>query len=137
MKLIFVIICALFLFAGCKKKSKESMISENIDQGSSMLLKQANFSSNLHTTLGKVSVYEKSTTNSLVFEGFNTDAGPDLRVYLSKGLNNKVFVEVGKLNRACRSFSYDFSNSINTSEYKYVLIWCEDYSLLFGYALLQ
>jgi hypothetical protein len=136
-KLNLSIIVLLFLFIGCKKKSTETELTENIDQTSGSLVAIGNFSSNAHSTSGKASVYSKSTVKSLVFEGFKTDSGPDLRVYLATELNTKSFTEIGKLKATSGNFSYDFSTTINTDDYKYVLIWCEDFSVLFGSALLK
>ena len=132
-----ILVAILFTIVNCKKKSKETQLAENIEQSSGTLLSMGNFSSNAHTTSGKASVFTKTGTKTLVFEGFKTDSGPDLRVYLAKELNNKTFTEIGKLKATSGSFSYDFSDAINTSEYKYVLIWCEDFSVLFGSAILQ
>ena len=50
--------------------------------------------------------------------------------------SNSDFIEAGKLKATKGNFYYIMNSSINTVDYKYVLIWCEDYSVLFGYAQL-
>jgi thymidine phosphorylase len=69
-------------------------------------------------------------------EGFKTDSGPDLRVYVSKSTSNSDFIEVGKLKSTSGNFYYAIDGSVNNIDYKYVLIWCEDFSVLFGNAQL-
>lgn len=135
-KILFAIITILFL-AGCKKKEKSKPLNEGFDAEGATLIAQSNFSSNAHPTSGHVRVYSKDGSKQLVFEGFKTDSGPDLRVYLSKTTNNTDFVNIGTLKSTNGNFYYSFDNAIKTTEYKYVLIWCEDFSVLFGNALLQ
>lgn len=135
-KTLLIIVTILFL-AGCKKKEKNKPINEGFDTDGATLIAQSNFSSNAHTTSGRVSVYFKDGSKQLVFDGFKTDSGPDLRVYLSKTTTNKDFVNIGNLKSTNGNFNYSFDKAVNTSEYKYVLIWCEDFSVLFGNALLH
>lgn len=133
--LLVLFICVHFI--GCKKKEKNKPLSDSFDKDGAMLVSQSNFSSNAHPTSGCVKVYSKNGTKNLVFEGFKTDSGPDLRVYVSKTTGNGDFVDIGTLKSTSGNFYYSFDNSINTADYKYVLIWCEDFSVLFGNALLQ
>jgi hypothetical protein len=82
-------------------------------------------------------VYTKNGTKSLVFTNFNTDNGPDLRVYLSRSNTNVDFTEIGLLKSTSGNFYYSIDTTINTADYNHVLIWCEDFSALFGSAQLQ
>lgn len=133
--LVVLFICLHFI--GCKKKEKNKPLNDGFDQTGATLISQSNFSSNAHTTSGCVRLYSKNGSKNLVFEGFKTDSGPDLRVYVSKTTGNGDFVDIGTLKSTSGNFYYSFDNSINTADYKYVLIWCEDFSVLFGNALLQ
>jgi hypothetical protein len=132
--LFILILCLQFI--ACKKKEMDKILNENFDTNGATLISQSNFSSNSHTTSGCIKLYSKNGTKNLVFEGFKTDSGPDLRVYLSKTTTNGDFVNIGTLKSTSGNFYYSFDNSINTIDYKYVLIWCEDYSVLFGNAQL-
>jgi hypothetical protein len=100
------------------------------------LLFQGDFMSNVHPTSGKVKIYEKEGKRTLVFENFKTDSGPDLRIYLSEDKAVSKFIEV--------------SNKVNVGDYfielpadadpktkKFVLIWCKQFSVLFGNAELK
>lgn len=132
--LIFLGFFSLF-FITCKKKEK--VVNEVFDTTGAVLVSQTYFTSNVHTTSGCVRLYTKSGSKYVVFEGFKTDKGPDLRVYLSKSIDNVSFIDIGKLKSISGTFYYNIDSSINTNENKYVLIWCEDVSVLFGNALMQ
>lgn len=135
-KSVFLIFAIIFMLS-CKKKEKNKPLNESFDKTGATIISQSSFSSNAHPTEGCVRVYTKNGLKNLVFEGFKTDSGPDLRVYVSKTTGNGNFVDIGTLKSTSGNFYYSFDNSINTIEYKYVLIWCEDASVLFGNALLQ
>ncbi len=132
--LVVLFLCLHFI--GCKKKENKTL-NDGFDPAGATLVSQSTFSSNAHSTSGSVRVYSKNGSKNMVFEGFKTDSGPDLRVYVSKTRGNDDFVDIGTLKSTSGNFYYSFDNSINTAEYKYVLIWCEDFSVLFGNALLQ
>lgn len=133
--LVILFIC--FNFIGCNKKEENITLNDGFDTAGATLVSQSNFASNAHPTSGNVRVYAKNGSKFLVFEGFKTDSGPDLRVYISKTTSNIDFIDLGTLKSTSGNFYYSFNNSVSTVEYKYVLIWCEDFSVLFGNALLQ
>lgn len=133
---VFINIIVFLVFIACKKREGGKTLSESFDTEGATLISLSSFSSNVHATSGCIRLYSKNGTKSLVFEGFKTQSGPDLRVYLSKSTSNSDFVEAGKLKAASGNFFYTLDNSVITSDYKYVLIWCEDYSVLFGNAQL-
>jgi hypothetical protein len=132
--IIIAIICLSFI--SCKKKETKKNLSERFNTDGATLISQSNFSSNAHPTSGCVRLYSKNGAKELVFAGFKTDKGPDLRVYFSKSANNSDIIEVGILKATSGDFSYKIENAVNTNDYKYILIWCEDFSVLFGNAQL-
>lgn len=97
------------------------------------------FVSSAHPTSGTVKVLEDSKDKSikyLVFENFKTDAGPDLKVYLSEDTKATGFVEISKLDKT-GNFTLTIPASANLDKQKHVLIWCKQFSVLFGYAQLK
>jgi hypothetical protein len=130
--LIVLIVCSQLI--ACKKNDNDKVLSINYDAKDASLISEGKFVSNAHTTSGSVKVYSKNGAKDLVFENFKTDSGPDLRVYVSKSTNNKDFIDVGTLKATSGNFYYTISSSVNTDDYKFVLIWCEDFSVLFGNA---
>lgn len=95
--------------------------------------------SGAHTTSGSIKIAEDAqdkTKKYLVFDNFKTDAGPDLKIYLSDDLKATNFVEVAKLDKT-GSFSELVPTNANLDKQKYVLIWCKQFSVLFGSAQLK
>jgi hypothetical protein len=58
-------------------------------------------------------------------------------MYLSKSTGNTDVVDLGDLKSIDGTFYYSFDPSTNTNDYKYVLIWCKGFSVLFGNGALQ
>lgn len=136
MRYVLILLIILFQIVSCKKKEKQKTLLDNFDANGATLISQSHFTSNTHTTSGCIKLYSKNSAKNLVFEGFKTESGPDLRVYFSRTTNNTAFIEAGKLKATNGNFYYTVDGSVNTVDYKYVLIWCEDYSVLFGNAQL-
>ena len=92
------------------------------------------FQSSAHTTSGTASILDTNDTYVLRFENFKTDSGPGLYVYLSIDLEATEFINVSKLKAIEGDSNYEIDSSIDFNNYRYVLIWCEPFSVLFGYA---
>ncbi len=126
------LLVASFLIGCSKEKMVDDMlpvVATNISKG--------NFASNAHPTTGMASIKEDAAGRYLVFENFKTDGGPNLDVYLSKDLAAGSFINLGDLKGTSGNFQYTVDKTIDLKEYKYVLIWCVDFKVLFGNALLQ
>ena len=89
-----------------------------------------------HSTSGEVFVSFVDGKRSINFVNFTTDSGPDLNVYLSTSLTMPLddFVDLGDLKKVTGEQSYEILNSTDLSKYNKVLIWCVDFSVLFGSA---
>jgi Electron transfer DM13 len=123
------------LFISCKKSALDN-VQEVLPTGT--VLSSGTFVSSSHTTTGTVKVIvDASNIKRLVFENFRTDNGPDLRVWLSPNNSGSPYQEAGRLTAVNGNFSYELSSTINHTTNNRVLIWCEDFSVLFGYAILQ
>jgi hypothetical protein len=93
----------------------------------------------VHPTSGTVKLVtdkNDATKKSLVFENFKTDAGPDLRIYLAEDTKATNYTEVIKLTNT-GSFTVDIPASAKLDKQKYVLIWCQQFAVLFGSAKLE
>jgi hypothetical protein len=137
-------ITSLFLglaLFGCVKTQEltpSSQITANINPATPAL-STGNFMSGAHTTSGTIKIAEDAqdkTKKYLVFENFKTDAGPDLKIYLSDDLKATNFVEVAKLDKT-GNFSELIPATANLDKQKYVLIWCKQFTVLFGSAQLK
>lgn len=136
LKRIFLLLLLIsVLFVSCKKNTPDN-VNEPLPVGT--VLSSAMFQSNSHPVSGKVKIVQEiNGTKSLVFENFSSDNGPDLRVWLSPNKNASPYTEAGILKAVTGNFSYTLPASFNHATNNHVLIWCEDFSVLFGHAVLQ
>lgn len=93
------------------------------------------FVSTGHPTSGTVEVVEGK--HELLFKNFKTDDGPDLDVYLCTTIDATDFVNAGDLKGIEGDYSYTIPADTDLTKYKYVVIWCVDFSVSFGYAELK
>ncbi len=97
------------------------------------------FSNGVHTVSGTVKLVADKTDAKkkyLSFENFKTEAGPDLYVYLAEDKTAKGYVTVVKLDKT-GTFVLDVPTNADLSKQKYVLIWCQQFTVLFGSAKLE
>ena len=130
-KFLFLIAC-IALIAACKKEKKAADLNETFNTSGATLLAQGSLAASAHSTSGNIKLYSKGTEKTLVLENFNTENGPDLNVYLSNSKTATGFVDLGDLKSQKGTFYYTFSGSTNTDSLNNVLIWCVQYSVLFG-----
>jgi hypothetical protein len=95
---------------------------------------RGDFVSAVHQTSGIASVDSNLTT--LTLTNFKTDSGPDLNIYLTPGITNITsdFIDLGNIKGIDGTYSYSLPGSINFNHYKYVIVWCVDFDVNFGYA---
>jgi Electron transfer DM13 len=135
MKKIILFLTVIIFISSCKKSALDN-IDEMLPTGTAISM--GSFISNSHSTSGTAKIVKDASGKTLlVFENFKTDNGPDLRVWLSPNNSGSPYQEVGLLKAVTGNFSYDLSSNINYTANNRVLIWCEDFSVLFGHAILQ
>ena len=83
---------------------------------------------------GSAKIYLSGNQNEVRLENFSVSSGPDLKVYLSKNATPTDFVNLGNLTS---STVYAIPTQVNVSNYKYVLIHCQQYNHLFAVAQLS
>lgn len=114
-----------------------SCSSDGSDKGNNMSeLYKGSFVSVAHQTIGSVSINKEKTI--LSFTNFMTDNGPNLDIYLVENIENVTdnYLDLGNLQGINGNYSYSLPNNIDYSVYKYVVVWCTDFSVNFGYATL-
>jgi hypothetical protein len=142
-KYVFITVACLAL-AACSAEVKpleNSTATQNpiVDMGKQESLGTFSGSSAHPSTAGTVKVITDSkdaTKKVLSFENFKVDAGPDLRIYLAEDTRATGFTEVSLLKNT-GTFAVEIPASANLSKQKFVLIWCKQFSVLFGSAQLQ
>lgn len=92
---------------------------------------------NFHKTSGEAKIIQSEDKKYLRFENFEATNGPDLKVYLSNDLQASDFISLGDLKGNIGNQNYELPVNFNQEDYPYVLIWCEQFSVLFGSAELS
>lgn len=98
------------------------------------------FVSRNHPTAGTAIVLGNgSGQRFLRFEQFETDNGPDLKVYLVNSAAGGVsdHINLGALKGNIGDQNYEIPAGVDLSVYDTVLIWCERFASPFGEATLQ
>lgn len=141
MKKIIIASFLLLSLGACKQYAEPAQVTQAVPANiaAEKPTTTGAFVSGAHTTSGTVNVVIDSKDPSkkyLVFDGFKTDAGPDLRVYLAEDTKSTNFTEVTSV-VTNGSFTLQIPSTANLDKQKFVLIWCKQYSVLFGSAALK
>lgn len=87
-----------------------------------------------HPASGQVRIVQTGDETIIRYENYKTINGPDVRVYLSKDLDAKNYIDLGPIKGTEGNINYPVPKGIDVSEYRYALTWCEDFSVLFNSA---
>ncbi len=95
-----------------------------------------------HATSGTVRVLETGDDSRVVrLEGFETENGPDLYVYLTtnraggdKGAFDDEFIDLGRLKGNQGDQNYDLTADADLSRFRTIVIWCDRFNSPFGAA---
>jgi len=87
-----------------------------------------------HEASGTVSVLDTVEGQVVRYENFHTVNGPDIFVYLAKDLDAKEFVNLGKVKATNGNINYSVPDGVDAGDYKYALVWCKAFGVLFNYA---
>ena len=92
----------------------------------------------IHDAVGEVFVIEaEDGSKFLRFENFKASNGPDLYVYLATDETASDYVSLGKLKGNIGNQNYLILPGADLSNQDTVLIWCKQFSVLFGSAKLS
>ncbi len=100
-------------------------------------LAQGSFIGRAHPTTGLAKVITDGNQRFLRFEGFETDNGPDLNVYLATGPPDgspEEFIDLGDLKGNIGDQNYELPDDIDLDRYTTVFIWCVRFTVAFGAA---
>jgi hypothetical protein len=94
-----------------------------------------------HPTSGRAAIVESAAgERKLTLTGFETDAGPDLFVYLVAGGDPEAVDDhrsLGSLKGNKGNQQYTIPAAVDISKYETVVIWCRAFSVAFGAATLS
>ena len=130
---------AIFV-ASCSGNDDDTMFESSLEIEEEIVVEtpmavMGDFISGAHPTSGKASVNDKNT--ELLLSNFKTDNGPKLLLYLSSDVNATEFVNLGDLIGVEGNFTYEIPANTDLKKFKYVNVWCVDFSVSFGHAELK
>ena len=92
----------------------------------------------IHNAEGKVKILRLSDESQIVqLEDFRSTNGPDVHLYLAIDKQASDFIDLGRLKANIGNQNYQIPLDTDFNKYKYVLIWCQPFSVLFGSAQLS
>ena len=87
-----------------------------------------------HPASGTVRVINADSKSYIRYENFKTINGPDIYVYLAKDLDAKEYINLGAVKATEGNVNYEVPDNINVKDYRYVMVWCKAFGVLFNYA---
>ncbi|WP_215225552.1 DM13 domain-containing protein [Echinicola shivajiensis] len=142
MKYLALSLCFILVFGlACSSDDTEpnipSMMADDKETDDQLgeVLYQGDFMDDAHPTSGIASVDQ--TGSALGFTNFKTDNGPVLEVYLATDRKASEYISLGELKGIQGNYTYDIPSNVDLETHKYVLIWCVEFSVNFGYAVLE
>ena len=133
-KIVLVAIGVIVLYSCGSDDSDDMVIIEN-EMMETVYDISGNFMADTHPTSGLAKVDSERT--KLKLENFKTDKGPNLDMYLSTDSQSTEFVNLGDLKGVDGNYEYSIPANTDLSKFKYVVVWCVDFSVGFGYAELK
>ncbi len=129
-KKLGVIICSILFLTSCSKKDEQVVVKggDTPVSATSMLKFSGVFQNRDYKGSGNVNIYLDKGVYTLKFDNLVVEGGPDLKVYLAKDETKDNIVNLGALTT---SATYNIPANTNVNDYKYVLIYCQQYSKLF------
>ncbi len=92
----------------------------------------------IHDAQGEVLIIESDDGSKFLrFENFRATNGPDLFVYLATDETATDFVNLGRLKGNIGNQNYLIPPGVDLADQDTVLIWCKQFSVLFGSAELN
>lgn len=101
------------------------------------VLAQGELMPRAHAVSGRAYIIDTGSSRFLRFEDLDTINGPDLRIYLSKDLSDENIIDLGPIRATNGNVNYGMPLDTDISEYKYAMIWCRAFSVLFSFAVLE
>jgi len=119
----------------CSSDGDDGMTDTLNSGGNGSEAAKGTFVSDAHPTTGTATVNEDISNLSLT--NFKTDDGPLLLLYLSTEVDSQEYVDLGELKGLEGDYDYAIPAGTDIEKYKYVVVWCVDFSVSFGHAELK
>ncbi len=131
-----LIIFIIALLSSCKEEdaTPTAPINDDFDTTTATVLKSGTLAGIGHTVSGTVTIYKSASSKTVVLDPFSSQNGPDLKVYLSKDINASSYLSLGALKSTSGKQSYEIPGNPDVTDYNYVMVWCEQFTVVFGRA---
>ena len=133
MKKLSFLLLSLMLACGPEDTTPTTPANDTFDETKATLLREGSWmGSGSYTVSGVAQIYDDNGKKILLLNNFSSSNGPDLRVYLSTTTGAASFVNLGKLKSTSGKQTYEIPDATDINEFKFALIWCQQFSVLFG-----
>jgi hypothetical protein len=114
-------------------------ISQNREENKNLIVGDfVGVNDGIHNAEGKATILILSDGSQILrLEDFRSTNGPDVHLYLSIDKQASDFIDLGRLKANNGNQNYQIPINADFNKYKYVLIWCQPFSVLFGSAQLS
>ena len=130
-----LVVMGLLMSCGLEDATPTVPVNDDFDDTSATLLSEGNWmGSGGYDVKGTAQIFEERDRKVLLFTDFMSSNGPDLKVYLSTDMNATSFINLGNLKSTNGDQSYEIPEGTDLDSFKFALIWCERFSVLFGKA---
>jgi hypothetical protein len=135
----FIILVFLVVCVACREEnaSPTTPIDDDFDPTQATLLRSGMLMGVGHDVSGTASIYDQAGKKIVFLSPYMSQNGPDLKVYLSKDGDATDYINLGNLKSIIGNQSYEVPGNPDVSEYKFVIIWCQQFTVLFGVAETQ
>lgn len=132
-KIIGIFALAVLMSCGSEDATPTTQVIDVFDETKATLLREGLWSgSGSYAVSGVASIYEASGKKVLLLNNFSSSNGPDLKVYLSTTIGASSFVNLGNLKSTSGKQVYEIPAGTDVEQFKFALIWCQQFSVLFG-----
>ncbi|MFM7429039.1 MAG: DM13 domain-containing protein [Flammeovirgaceae bacterium] len=132
-KLIYLFVLVAAVSCSSEDATPTAPANDVFDETKAVLIREGTWmGSGSYSVSGVAQIYDDKGKKVLVLNNFSSSNGPDLRVYLSTTTNASSFVNLGKLKSTSGKQTYAIPNTTDVAQFKFALIWCQQFSALFG-----
>ena len=137
--IIYLLIVIIILtLTACNKDTTSTTPVNEVPSTTAMAIDSGYFSNGPYGMVtGTAKIYKTGNSYEIALENFSSSNGPDLKVYLSKEKQPLNFINLGSLKSTAGNQLYAIPATVNVKDYKFVLIHCQQYNHLFGFAQLK
>jgi len=134
MKKLVIVICLCSVSCGIEEATPTVPVNDTFDPAKAQQISMGMIMGINHTASGTASIYLLDGKHTLLLDPFSSQNGPDLKVYLSKDVGATNYLRLGALQSTMGKQSYSIPSGISLSDYPYVHVWCEQFSVEFARA---